>query len=60
MAQPDTVYVAVVRVNGADVPATMAAAIHQGYAEEYILAYLRTKMPAGSPLEIRSVHEATA
>lgn len=33
----------------------MAAAIHQGYGEDFILAYLASKMPAGSPVEILRV-----
>jgi hypothetical protein len=32
-----------------------AAAIHQGWGEEYLLAYLQTKMPAGSPVNIEHV-----
>jgi len=35
----------------------LAAAMHQGFGEEYILAYLRRKMPAGSPVNIVSAHE---
>lgn len=56
--QPDTVYVVVVRAASPIPGSPIAAAIHQGYGEEYVKAYLQTKMPAGSPLEIKSVHEA--
>jgi hypothetical protein len=34
-----------------------AAALHQGYGEEYVIAYLRTKMPAGSPMSIEAAHQ---
>lgn len=37
---------------------TTAAAIYQGYGPEWIKAYLATKMPAGSPVEITDVKEA--
>jgi hypothetical protein len=56
---PDTIYVVVVRVSDPVKGSPIAAAIHQGYGPEYVKAYLQTKMPAGSPLEIRSVHEAS-
>lgn len=61
MADPttDTTYVVVVRVAPPLPASPIAAAIYQGYGEEYVKAYLSTKMPAGSPLEIRSVHEAS-
>lgn len=33
----------------------LAAAIHQSWGEEYVEGYLKSKLPAGSPLEIASV-----
>lgn len=35
----------------------LAAAVHQGYGEEYVVAYLRHKLPAGSLLSIESAKE---
>lgn len=35
----------------------LAAALYQGFGEEYICAYLRSKLPAGSPLYIEAAHE---
>ena len=55
-----TDYVVLVRVTPHAEGSPAAAAIHQGYGEEYVKAYLASKMPAGSPVEIRSVHDATS
>jgi hypothetical protein len=49
-------FVVVVRVRP-PYASPMGAAIYQGYGEEYVKAYLSTKMPAGSPVEIRTVTE---
>lgn len=35
----------------------LAAALHQGYGDEYVTGYLRSKMPAGSPLHIVSSYQ---
>lgn len=51
-------FIAVIAVNDDERPGSpVAAAIQQGYGDEYVTAYLRTKMPAGSPLHVVSAHE---
>lgn len=61
MNQPDTDYVVLVRVRGGEpLDGTVARALRDGYGEDWIKGFLASKLPAGSPLEIRSVHEASA
>lgn len=55
---PDTDYVVLVRVEGkGSTPARAAVAL--GLGEGFIKTYLELLLPADSPLEIRSVHEAS-
>ena len=53
-----TTFIVVIDADEEAIPGgSLAAAIHQGFGEEYIIAYLRTKMPSGSPINIVSAHE---
>ena len=49
-------FIVVVNVDAPEGSAA-AAEIHQGFGEEYVVAYLRRKMPAGSPFFIETAHE---
>ena len=55
-ATTEATYVVTVRVSAWQ-GSPMAAAIYQGYGEDWLKSYLRTKMPAGSPVEIATVTE---
>lgn len=52
-------YVVIVNADNDAIPGGgLAAAVAQGYGDDYILAYLRTKMPAGSPVSIVAAYDA--